>query len=62
LLHEAEKHLRSFDQDQDEKRGRESFVDERGEIAIDAMIKCRVDLVYQLVVLRIMSLTGASVD
>jgi len=57
LLHEAEKHLRSFDQDQDEKRGRESF-----EIAIDAMIKCRVDLVYQLVVLRIMSLTGASVD
>ena len=38
-----------------EKRGRESFLDARGVIAIDAMIKCRVDLVYQLVVLRIMS-------
>ncbi len=29
------------------KRGRESFLDARGVIAIDAMIKCRVDLVYQ---------------
>jgi hypothetical protein len=39
----------------EEKRGRESFVDAQGGIAIDAMIKCRVDLVYQLVVSRIMS-------
>jgi len=31
-------------------------------MAIDAMIKYRVDLVYQLVVLRITSSTGASVD
>jgi hypothetical protein len=38
-----------------EKRGWESFLDARGGIAIDALIKCRGDLVYQLVVSRTMS-------
>jgi hypothetical protein len=37
------------------KRGRESLLDEVAPGAISAMIKCRVDLVFQLVVLPTMS-------
>jgi len=38
-----------------EIKGRESFLDVRGAMAIDAMIKFRVDLVFQPVVLPTMS-------
>lgn len=34
-------------QDWERKRGRESFLDEKAWSAIDAMAKCRVDLVFQ---------------